>query len=295
MATKLKLKTVFVLYFMVSLLGLVYALMQLGKLALHRSETGKHTSEESHLMCHFCRTTLWLYRAWPAQRSDHILAAGGTEPSSGADEEVWGHQTAPETSTQVLLTHHLCHHPDICKVAVIVCLLLGLVPPLTSRYIWWHKTLYFWLSRLVQKAELTRLSQTFLHVPQLHWIVVEDSPHKTPLVTDFLMKSGLTYTHLHVPTAKDRKLQEVRAMEANATPVLACWSLQCWHFCAHSPRQDDPSWLKPRGVEQRNEGLRWLREDRRPQPGEGRQRGVVYFADDDNTYSLQIFEEVEFA
>lgn len=29
---KLKLKTVFVLYFMVSLLGLVYALMQLGRL-----------------------------------------------------------------------------------------------------------------------------------------------------------------------------------------------------------------------------------------------------------------------
>lgn len=39
--------------------------------------------------------------------------------------------------------------------------------------------------------------------------MVEDSPHKTPLVTDFLAKSGLTYTHLHVPTAKDRKLQEV--------------------------------------------------------------------------------------
>lgn len=61
----------------------------------------------------------------------------------------------------------------------------------------------------MQKAELTRLSHTFLHVPQLHWIVVEDSPHKTPLVTDFLKKSGLTYTHLHMPTAKDRKLQEV--------------------------------------------------------------------------------------
>lgn len=60
MATKmkLKLKTVFVLYFMVSLLGLVYALMQLGKVALHRSETGEHTSERSQFMCHFCRTTL---------------------------------------------------------------------------------------------------------------------------------------------------------------------------------------------------------------------------------------------
>lgn len=54
------------------------------------------------------------------------------------------------------------------------------------------------------------------------------------------------------------------------------------------PTQGDPSWLKPRGVEQRNEGLRWLREDRRDQ----NQQGVVYFADDDNTYSLQLFEEV---
>lgn len=72
-----------------------------------------------------------------------------------------------------------------------------------------HHSSDFCLFRLVQKAELTRLSQTFLHVPQLHWIVVEDSPHKTPLVTDLLVKSGLTYTHLHMPTTKDHKLQEV--------------------------------------------------------------------------------------
>lgn len=63
------------------------------------------------------------------------------------------------------------------------------------------------------------------------------------------------------------------------------------HQYLFSP-QGDPSWLKPRGVEQRNEGLRWLREDRRAQPGADGQQGVVYFADDDNTYSLQIFEEV---
>ena len=30
-------------------------------------------------------------------------------------------------------------------------------------------------ARPVQKAELTRLSNTLLHVPSLHWIVVEDS------------------------------------------------------------------------------------------------------------------------
>ncbi|XP_072311420.1 galactosylgalactosylxylosylprotein 3-beta-glucuronosyltransferase 3, partial [Eucyclogobius newberryi] len=55
--------------------------------------------------------------------------------------------------------------------------------------------------------------------------------------------------------------------------------------------QGDPNWLKPRGVEQRNEGLRWLREDRTP-PGGAREEGVVYFADDDNTYSLQLFQEM---
>lgn len=45
-------------------------------------------------------------------------------------------------------------------------------------------------------------------------------------------------------------------------------------------------------MEQRNEGLRWLREDRKAQQGGASDQGVVYFADDDNTYTLQVFEEV---
>lgn len=124
---KLKLKTVFVLYFMVSLLGLVYALMQLGRLSLHRSDLGEKTETGNNhrrqvlvlvCLCCVCRTTLRLHRARPAQRSNHILAAGGVEPPSGADEEAWGDQAAPETSVQAVLTHHLCHHPYVCKVAV---------------------------------------------------------------------------------------------------------------------------------------------------------------------------------
>lgn len=109
------------------------------------------------------------------------------------------------------------------------------------------------------------MSHTFLHVPQLHWIVVEDSSSPTPLVTNFLAGSGLTYTHLHMLTPKDRKLQE-----------------------------GDPHWLKPRGAEQRNEGLRWLREKAAADGGKASNfdNAVIYFADDDNTYSLQLFEEV---
>ena len=36
-------------------------------------------------------------------------------------------------------------------------------------------------TRAVQKAELTRLASVFVMVPNLHWIIVEDSPSKTTL------------------------------------------------------------------------------------------------------------------
>ena len=49
----------------------------------------------------------------------------------------------------------------------------------------------------------------------------------------------------------------------------------------------DPRWKKHRGVDQRNLGLQWIRTNVSPF-----QNGVVYFADDDNTYSLELFEEV---
>ena len=54
-------------------------------------------------------------------------------------------------------------------------------------------------------------------------------------------------------------------------------------------KETDPNWLKPRGVLQRNAGLDWLKQTARTRHLEP---AVVYFADDDNTYSLQLFEEV---
>ena len=112
--------------------------------------------------------------------------------------------------------------------------------------------------RLTQKADLTRLSQTFLHVPKLHWILVEDSSRKTDLVSRFLANCGVKYTHLAVRTPKELITKE-----------------------------GDPRWLKARGVEQRNLGLKWIRQNFKDNI-----RGVVYFGDDDNTYDLKIFEQV---
>lgn len=191
---RLKLRTVFVLYFLVSVMGLLYALMQLGQ----RCDCSEH-----HL---------------PYERTISRL----------------------QGELHKLQQNLKKSDPQLPTIYVI-----------TPTY-----------SRLVQKAELTRLSQTFLHVPELHWILVEDAPQKSPLVANLLKNSGLRHTHLATPTAAQRKLHE-----------------------------GDPNWLKPRGVEQRNEGLRWLRSEGRPAGGAVEQ-GVVYFADDDNTYSLQLFTEM---
>ncbi|XDC86208.1 hypothetical protein R6Z07F_017381 [Ovis aries] len=123
-------------------------------------------------------------------------------------------------------------------------------------------------ARLVQKAELVRLSQTLSLVPRLHWLLVEDAEGPTPLVSGLLAASGLLFTHLAVLTPKAQRL-----------------------------REGEPGWVRPRGVEQRNRALDWLRsgggavggEKDPPPPGT---RGVVYFADDDNTYSRELFEEM---
>ena len=107
------------------------------------------------------------------------------------------------------------------------------------------------VSRLEQKADLTRLSQTLRLVRNLHWILVEDSRRKTHLVTNFLAGCSLSYTHLNATTP---------------------------------PANTIKGGIK-RGVPQRNTGIKWLREN-------AKKDGVVYFADDDNTYDLRIFEEV---
>lgn len=114
-------------------------------------------------------------------------------------------------------------------------------------------------SRPVQKAELTRIANTFLHVPNLHWILIEDSQRRTPLVTSLLRETGLNYTHLNVETPKNFKI-----------------------------RGDTRDPRIPRGTMQRNLALRWLRETFK----NNSQPGIVYFADDDNSYSLELFEEV---
>ena len=109
-------------------------------------------------------------------------------------------------------------------------------------------------ARLTQKSDLTSVCLTIMHVPKLVWIVIEDSDHKTDLVSRLLSRCKAFSVHLNVVTPEYYKHEK-------------------W---------------KPRGVLQRNTGLSWIREHHTKRNCSG----IVYFGDDDNSYDLRLFEKV---
>ena len=113
--------------------------------------------------------------------------------------------------------------------------------------------------RKAQLADLTRLRNTLWLVPKIVWIIVEDSRTKTNKISNFLSYSKIPYVHLTAETPDDLVI-----------------------------KSKDKSWAKPRGVLQRNKALTWLRDNKQDID----LNGVVYFADDDNTYDIRLFEEV---
>ena len=72
-------------------------------------------------------------------------------------------------------------------------------------------TIYFitpTYSRLTQKVDLTSLCQTLMHVPTLVWIVIEDSPKKTPMVTSLLARCNVTSVHMNVESPDDLAIEQ---------------------------------------------------------------------------------------
>lgn len=96
--------------------------------------------------------------------------------------------------------------------------------------------------------------------PNLHWILVEDSEVQTTLVKNLLIQAKLDKrsTVLNVKTPDQFKL-----------------------------KGKDPNWKKPRGAEQRNLALEWIRKNADPY-----KRSMVFLMDDDNTYTLELFSEI---
>lgn len=93
------------------------------------------------------------------------------------------------TQQQLLLLEHL----ELNKKNGILPIIYAITPTYT---------------RHVQKAELTRISQTLKLVPNIHWIVVEDSEGKTDLVRNLILDSKLIATHLNAKTPPFEKIKD---------------------------------------------------------------------------------------
>ncbi|XP_050426846.1 galactosylgalactosylxylosylprotein 3-beta-glucuronosyltransferase S-like [Adelges cooleyi] len=109
--------------------------------------------------------------------------------------------------------------------------------------------------RREQIAELTRLGQTLMLVPRIHWIVADDRPDCSQQLTALLPDFGIPYTHV-------------------ASPMPAVYRRKAAAL--------------PRGVSNRRAALDWIRHNHdRADPN-----AVVYFGDDDNTFHLDLFKEI---
>lgn len=99
-------------------------------------------------------------------------------------------------------------------------------------------------------------------VPNIFWVIVEDADHTSTLVKNLLVRHGLEKrsTQLNAKTPDDFKL-----------------------------KGKDPNWSKPRGVEQRNIALEFVRRKISESPDH---HSIVYFMDDDNSYSIYLFDEM---
>lgn len=116
-------------------------------------------------------------------------------------------------------------------------------------------------ARTTQQPDLTRMSQALmLAKPPLHWIVVEDRHSPSTWVTELLKRLSLPYTHLAIHINAS-----ARQLKKNYT----------------SPKKQPC-----RGKPQRNLALQWLLKFA------AQQDAIIYFGDDDNSYDVQLFEEV---
>jgi hypothetical protein len=112
--------------------------------------------------------------------------------------------------------------------------------------------------RATQRAELTRLQNTLRNVPKIVWILIEDSNKKSDLINEFLLQSELKFVHLNIKTKYKRLTQD----ELNK------------------------GYRYHRGSFQRNIAIKWILNN------SNNLNDIVYFADDDNSYKLELFKEV---
>ncbi|VDM38079.1 unnamed protein product [Toxocara canis] len=127
--------------------------------------------------------------------------------------------------------------------------------------------------RASRLADMTRMANTLTHIENLHWIVVEDNNSPVAAVERLLNRTGLPYTYIAAKTVpgyprKDKFVNAVRSEKVYEKHSLG----------------------SGRGWYQRTVALQYLR-NHTDEVTEGADRSVVYFADDDNSYDIRLFND----
>ena len=105
-----------------------------------------------------------------------------------------------------------------------------------------------------------------MHDRNIFWIVVEDAQSKSDVVRrllDRITPHLLGSVHLTAITPKNEKLQP-----------------------------GEPSWKKVRGARQINKALNWITENQSTLAKGNSAKSFIYFADDDNTYDIRVFDHI---
>ncbi|KAK3084677.1 hypothetical protein FSP39_017297 [Pinctada imbricata] len=108
--------------------------------------------------------------------------------------------------------------------------------------------------RPTRYADFMRLLYTLLHLKNIHWLIIEDG----------------------------------ETTDVNIEKLLSAYDIQHTYFAQINNLPKKKRSLI-RGMDQRNAGLNWIRLNHNIET-----RAVLYFADDDNAYSLEIFDEIRF-
>nr|XP_018910081.1 PREDICTED: galactosylgalactosylxylosylprotein 3-beta-glucuronosyltransferase P-like isoform X1 [Bemisia tabaci] len=97
----------------------------------------------------------------------------------------------------------------------------------------------------------------------------------------------LAQTLMHVKNIHWLVIEDATQKTWQVTQLLERTGIKFEHLIAPMPEDlKKKKGLKPRGVSNREKGINWVRNHTTD--------GVLYFADDDNTYDIQIFHEMRF-
>ena len=110
-----------------------------------------------------------------------------------------------------------------------------------------------------------------MHVTDLTWIVVEDDRKVTNRLKNILQKFPSLNIVLMAGRPSVFTSSLLHLLYIDLAPMPQKFKL------GKGP--------KPRGVAARNAAIRWIVDN-------AKDEGVMYFADDDNTYDLRLFHEV---